>query len=81
MVGVLGMLGPFGRTHGQNARGDVEIRYLQDGAGRRGLVFDLSIKHARPLWLHLPRAAERFAIASPGVPGAATRSQCAWESG
>ena len=55
------MLGPLFRTaghtvrtrHGVTAnagqrRGDVELRsYLQDAAGRRSLVFDLSITHDR----------------------------------
>jgi hypothetical protein len=32
-------------------RGDVEIRsYLQDAAGRRSLVFDLSMTHDRSSW-------------------------------
>ena len=58
MVGVLGPLfrtaGHVVRTqHGVTAsagqrRGDVEIRsYLQDAAGRRSLVFDLSMTHDR----------------------------------
>jgi hypothetical protein len=55
----VGVLGPLFRTaghtvrtqHGVTAsagqrRGDVEIRsYLQDAAGRRSLVFDLSMTH------------------------------------
>jgi hypothetical protein len=58
---MVGLLGPLFRTaghtvrtqHGVTAsagqrRGDVEIRsYLQDAAGRRSLVFDLSITHDR----------------------------------
>ena len=40
---------PHGRTHGPHSArrsGDVEIRiYLQDAAGRRRLVFDLSMTH------------------------------------
>jgi hypothetical protein len=58
---MVGMLGPLFRTvrhtvrtqHGVTAsagqqRGDVEIRsYLQDAAGRRSLVFDLSVTHDR----------------------------------
>ena len=58
MVGVLGSLfrtaGHAVRTqHGVTAsagqrRGDVELRsYLQDAAGRRSLVFDLSMTHDR----------------------------------
>jgi hypothetical protein len=58
MVGVLGSLfrtaGHAVRTqHGETAsagqqRGDVELRsYLQDAAGRRSLVFDLSMTHDR----------------------------------
>jgi hypothetical protein len=57
----VGVLGPLFRTaghvvrtqHGVTAsagqrRGDVEIhRFLQDAAGRRSLVFDLSITHDR----------------------------------
>jgi hypothetical protein len=56
---LVGVLGPLFRTaghtvrtqHGVTAsagqrRGDVEIRsYLQDAAGRRSLVFDLSMTH------------------------------------
>jgi hypothetical protein len=42
---------PHGRAHGPHAArrsGDVEIRsYLQDAAGRRSLVFDLSMTHDR----------------------------------
>ena len=49
---------PHGLTHGQDAarrngkagqrRGDMELRsYLQDAAGRRSLVFDLSMTHDR----------------------------------
>jgi hypothetical protein len=44
---------PHGLTHGVTAsagqrRGDVDIRnYLQDAAGRRSLVFDLSMPHDR----------------------------------
>ncbi len=55
------MLGPLFRTAGHTVRtqhgvtesagqrrGDVEIRsYLQDAAGGRGLVFDLSMTHDR----------------------------------
>ncbi len=55
------MIGPLFRTaghavrtqHGVTAsagqrRGDVELRsYLQDAAGRRSLVFDLSMTHDR----------------------------------
>jgi hypothetical protein len=58
---MVGVLGPLFRTaghtvrtqHGVTAsagqrRGDVEIRsYLQDAAGRRNLVFDLSMTHDR----------------------------------
>ena len=58
---MVGLLGPLFRTaghtvhtqHGVTAsagqrRGDVEIRsYLQDAAGRRSLVFDLSMTHDR----------------------------------
>jgi hypothetical protein len=58
---MVGLLGPLFRTaghtvrtqHGATAsagqrRGDVEIRsYLQDAAGRRSLVFDLSMTHDR----------------------------------
>jgi len=58
---MVGALGPLFRTaghivrtqHGVTAsagqrRGDVEIRrFLQDGAGRRSLVFDLSMTHDR----------------------------------
>ena len=58
---MVGVLGPLFRTaghavrtqHGVTAsagqrRGDVEIRsYLQDAAGRRSLVFDLSMTHDR----------------------------------
>jgi hypothetical protein len=58
MVGALGPLfrtaGHIGRTqHGVTAsagqrRGDMEIRsFLQDAAGRRSLVFDLSMTHDR----------------------------------
>jgi hypothetical protein len=57
----VGVLGPLFRTaghtvrtqHGVTAsagqrRGDVELRsYLQDAAGRRSLVFDLSMTHDR----------------------------------
>ena len=58
---MVGVLGPLFRTaehavrtqHGVTAsagqrRGDVELRsYLQDAAGRRSLVFDLSMTHDR----------------------------------
>jgi hypothetical protein len=58
---MVGVLGPLFRTaghtvrtqHGVTAsagqrRGDAEIRsYLQDAAGRRSLVFDLSVTHHR----------------------------------
>jgi hypothetical protein len=58
---MVGVLGPLFRTAGHavrtqhsvtasagQRRGDVEIRsYLQDAAGRRSLVFDLSITHDR----------------------------------
>jgi hypothetical protein len=58
---MVGALGPLFRTaghtvrtqHGVTAsagqrRGDVEIRnYVQDAAGRRSLVFDLSMTHDR----------------------------------
>ena len=58
---MVGVLGPVFRTaghavrtqHGVTAsagqrRGDVELRgYLQDAAGRRSLVFDLSMTHDR----------------------------------
>jgi hypothetical protein len=58
---MVGVLGPLFRTAGQTVRtqhgvaagagqrrGDVEIRsYLQDAAGRRNLVFDLSMTHDR----------------------------------
>ena len=58
---MVGVLGPVFRTaghavrtqHGVRAsagqrRGDVELRsYLQDAAGRRSLVFDLSMTHDR----------------------------------
>jgi hypothetical protein len=58
---MIGALGPLFRTaghtvrmqHGVTAsagqrRGDVEIRnYLRDAAGRRSLVFDLSMTHDR----------------------------------
>jgi hypothetical protein len=58
---MVGALGPLFRTAGhivrtQNSvtasagqrRGDVELRsYLQDAAGRRSLVFDLSMTHDR----------------------------------
>ena len=58
---MVGVLGPLFRTaghavrtqHGITAsagqkRGDVELRsYLQDTAGRRSLVFDLSMTHDR----------------------------------
>jgi hypothetical protein len=58
---MLGVLGPLFRTAGHTVRtqhgitasegqrrGDVELRsYLQDAAGRRSLVFDLSMTHDR----------------------------------
>jgi hypothetical protein len=58
---MVGVLGPLFRTAGHTVRtqhdvtasagprcGDVEIRnYLQDTAGRRNLVFDLSMTHDR----------------------------------
>ncbi len=58
---MVGVPGPLFRTaghtvrtqHGVTAsagqwRGDVELRsYLQDAAGRRSMVFDLSMTHAR----------------------------------
>ena len=61
---MVGALGPLFRTaghtvrtqHGVTAsagqrRGGVEIRnYLQDAAGRRSLVFDLSMTHDRSSW-------------------------------
>jgi hypothetical protein len=59
---MVGMLGPYGRTHSPHAarrngktgqrRGDVELRSyddddVQDAAGCRSLVFDLSMTHDR----------------------------------
>ena len=80
---MVGVLGPLFRTaghtvrtqHGVTAsagqrRGDVELRsYLQDAAGRRSLVFDLSMTHDR-------FGSSRFAIASTG-PRCAFASCCA----
>jgi hypothetical protein len=88
---MVGARGPLCRTaghmvrtqHGVSAgqrRGNVEIRnYLQDAAGRRSLVFDLSMTHDRfGSSSHVQQnglPAERFAIASPG-PRCALASCC-----
>jgi hypothetical protein len=82
---MVGVLGPLFRTaghtvrtqHGVTAsagqrRGDVELRsYLQDAAGRRSLVFDLSMTHdrfgavatcSRTVCCRIPRTSMRLCV-------------------
>ena len=82
------VLGPMFRTAGHMVRtqqgvtasagprrGDVEIRsYLHDSAGRRSLVFDLSMTNDR--FGSSSYVQQRFVIASPG-PRCASASCCA----